>query len=112
MKIKVTVELDEGTKSTTTMNLTAETIIVMLSNSLGEDQPKYIMSHDIARLITDSTRDAATTAINRVIGTISKYGMLYQYEDKDGERQLYPIKDVDEFRKFKRELESYKADKE
>ena len=109
MKIKVTVELDEGVKSTTEMNISAEMVLKALSNDSGGDKPLHIMNTMMRNIITDTTKDASVKAITRIISTINKYGLLYQYDDENGERQYRPIKDVEKFNAFRKLVEEKKG---
>lgn len=86
MKIKVTVELEEGVKATTECNITTEAV-------LGA-----VRRNDLEEQLFIETQAAGNRALRKILNYFDKYsGIIAQYDDnKRKVRLLHCTQDVDE----------------
>lgn len=85
MKIKVTVELEEGVKATSECNITTEAV-------LGA-----VRRNDLEEQLFIETQAAGNRALRKILNYFDKYsGIVVQYDDKRKVRLLHRTQDVDE----------------
>ena len=86
MKFKVTVEFEEGVKSTSVSQMTAESVILTVNglNSQSLDQ----------QLVADA-QNAAAHSMQKILTYLKTNGLLAQ-RNKGGTREVLQVKDVDE----------------
>lgn len=91
MKIKVTVELEEGVKATRTVGFTAESLlcVVNVRNTQNLEQ------QNLEQMLISDTEQAAASAMHRIYAHFKEHGLLLQ-RNKHGMRETLAVKDVDE----------------
>ena len=107
MKMKITIELDEGVRMTKEISIASETILNKVCEGVrGAEKINHIAKHPLRQLILSTAKDCSASIVDSILFTINKYGLLYQYEDEGGEMVFYPIQDIDEFKKLRSRIEN------